>query len=102
MRDPLASGRVYIVTMKHSVSNCIVENRMNCQLGQGGKSAIVEYILIREDHTMQFEEAKILSSILYDTTQLHCKAIEKIYKHMDNTNRNEEGLRINKVWHLAA
>lgn len=39
---------------------------------------------------------KILSSILYFATQLHCETIE-IRKHMDNIKRKEEKLRLKSM-----
>ena len=99
-RIPCSCGSVYIGTTKRSVNTRIKEHQRHCRLGQTEKSAVADHILNNLDHKIAFEDTELLSSNRFYYPRLYREAIE-IYKHPNNFNKKEEGLKINKTWYPA-
>ncbi|GJQ72908.1 hypothetical protein Trydic_g1554 [Trypoxylus dichotomus] len=107
-RDPLTStgvygipcscGLVYIGTTKRSINTRLKEHKRNCRLGQTDKYAVAEHAPEDGDHSINFANTEVLSTVSHYHTRLQREAIE-IYKHPGNFNRKEENLAINKIWY---
>ncbi|KAJ4451055.1 hypothetical protein ANN_02492 [Periplaneta americana] len=102
LRDtiPCSCGAVYIGTTQRSFKTRISEHRRNCRLGYIDKSAVAEHAYLEGEHKIRFEDADTLSDTPHFYARLHREAIE-IYKHKNNFNRKEEGLKVNKAWYPA-
>ncbi|KAJ4438860.1 hypothetical protein ANN_14813 [Periplaneta americana] len=99
-RIPCSCRAVYIGTTQQSFKTRISEHRRNCRLGHVGKSAVAEHAYLEGEHNIRFEDTNTLSDTPHLYARLHREAIE-IYKHKNNFNRKEEGLKVNKAWYPA-
>ncbi|KAJ4425635.1 hypothetical protein ANN_27831 [Periplaneta americana] len=99
-RIPCSCGSVYIGTTQRSFKTRISEHRRNCCLGHVDKSAAAEHAYLEGEHKIRFEDTDTLSDTTHFYARLHREAIE-IYKHKNNFNRKEEGLKVNKAWYPA-
>ncbi|MGR8650110.1 hypothetical protein ACNGQH_25240, partial [Escherichia coli] len=99
-RIPCSCGAVYIGTTMRSVNTRLTEHKRCCRLGQVDKSALAEHALAEGEHRIEFSNTQILSTTLHYYTRMQREAIE-IYKHPNNFNRTEEGVKLNKVWFPA-
>ncbi|KAJ4450047.1 hypothetical protein ANN_01454 [Periplaneta americana] len=62
------------------------------------KSAVAAHAYQEGDHNIRFKDTDILSMTTHFFPRLHREAIE-IYKHNNNFNRKEEGVKLNKWWY---
>ncbi|XP_062834725.1 A-kinase anchoring protein 7 isoform X3 [Anolis carolinensis] len=96
-RMPCSCGQVYIGTTKRSAQTRIKEHERHCRLIQPEKSAIAEHLMNQPGHRILFENTKLLDHSNNYHVRLHREAIE-IHKHVDNFNRKEETMKMNKIW----
>ncbi|KAJ4426382.1 hypothetical protein ANN_27196 [Periplaneta americana] len=97
-RIPCSCGKVYIGTTQWSVRTRLTEHNRNCRLGHIDKSAVAAHAYQEGDHNIRFKDMDILSTTTHFFSHLHREAIE-IYKHDNNFNRKEEGVKVNKCWY---
>lgn len=95
-RIPCSYGKVYIGTTKRSIGTTVKEHKASCRLGQTTKSAVAEHTLLQKDHEIKFEDSKVLARIKNYYPRMYREAIE-IHKHVNNLNRTEETMKINKI-----
>ena len=93
---PCQCKQVYVGTTKRSINTRIKEHRRNCRLGETEKSAVAEHA-VNNDHIILYEDAKVLSKTTNYHSRMYREAIE-IYKHSNNFNKKEEGVKLNKIW----
>ncbi|XP_062837651.1 uncharacterized protein LOC134299269 [Anolis carolinensis] len=96
-RIPCSCGQVYIGTTKRSAQTRVKEHERHCRLIQPEKSAIAEHLMNQPGHRILFENTKMLDHSNNYHVRLHREAIE-IHKHVDNFNRKEETMKMNKIW----
>lgn len=96
-RIPCSCGAVYIGTTQRSINTRLSEHKRNCRFGYTEKSAVAEHALSGREHNIMFGEVDVLSTTAHYHARLNREAIE-IYKHPQNFNRKEEGVKINPIW----
>nr|XP_060632240.1 uncharacterized protein LOC132775540 [Anolis sagrei ordinatus] len=96
-RIPCSCGQVYIGTTKRSAQTRIKEHERHCRLLQPEKSTIAEHLMNQPGHSILFENTERLDHTNNHHVRLHREAIE-IHKHVDNFNRKEETMKMNKIW----
>lgn len=97
-RIPCSCGSVYIGTTQRSVNTRLTEHKRNCRFGYTERSAVAEHALSGKEHDILFDNTEILSTTNHYHARLQREAIE-IFKHPNNFNRKEEGVKISSVWH---
>ncbi|KAJ4448092.1 hypothetical protein ANN_10104 [Periplaneta americana] len=95
---PCSCGKVYIGTTQRSIRTRLTEHNRNCHLGQIDKWAVAAHAYQEGDHNIRFKDTDILSTTTHFFPRLHREAIE-IYKHDNNFNRKEKGVKLNKCWY---
>ena len=91
---------MYIGTSQLSVNTRLTEHKRNCRLGYMETFAVTEHAFFGRDHANQFEDTEILSTTNHYHARLQREAIQ-IFKHPNNFNRREDGLKINSNWYPA-
>ena len=78
---PCTCGKVYVGTTKRSINTRIQEHKRHCRLLQPEKSAVAQHTLLEQgNHTIKFEDTKLLATTPGYHARLQREAIE-IFKH---------------------
>ena len=64
------------------------------------RSAVAQHIVMNPEHKIGFDDTQFLCNMQHYYPRLHHEAIE-IYKHKNNFNNKDEGLKIHKSWYPA-
>ena len=83
-----------------SSSSEVQEHERHCRLGDTERSAVAQHMVKNPEHKIAFDDTELICNTQHYYPQLHREAIE-IYKHKNNFNKKEEGLKIHKTWYPA-
>ena len=99
-RIPCSCGDIYIGITKRSVNTRLKEHERHCRLRDTEWSAVAQHIVMNPEHNIAFDDTELICNTQHYYRRLHREATE-IYKHKNNFNKEEEGLKIHKTWYPA-